>query len=159
MRRATTCTGVLPGNSRTAKDVYKRQLHYQPKGDTPAVQLQKNKGRKNMRNTLKATTLERKFPLLAVENGCIISKAVSYTHLDVYKRQESTQHGSHARNDVGLRREARLFLMRGLFPLLCFHFWLAVSYTHLHLKFLYVLLSGWSIGWNTRKRDSPCSLV
>ncbi|KAB4411013.1 DUF3875 domain-containing protein, partial [Bacteroides thetaiotaomicron] len=48
-------------------------LHYQPKGDTPAVQLQKKKGRKNMRNTLKATTLERKFPLLAVENGCIIS--------------------------------------------------------------------------------------
>ena len=39
-----------------------------------------------MRNMLKATTLERKFPLLAVENGCIISKdaditAVSYTHL------------------------------------------------------------------------------
>ena len=27
-----------------------------------------------MRNMLKATTLERKFPLLAVENGCIISK-------------------------------------------------------------------------------------
>ena len=26
-----------------------------------------------MRNTLKATTLERKFPLMAVENGCIIS--------------------------------------------------------------------------------------
>ena len=24
-----------------------------------------------MRNMLKATTLERKFPLLAVENGCI----------------------------------------------------------------------------------------
>ena len=45
-----------------------------------------------MRNMLKATTLERKFPLLAVENGCIISKdaditvafrvePVSYTHL------------------------------------------------------------------------------
>ena len=27
-----------------------------------------------MRNMLKATTLERKFPLLVVENGCIISK-------------------------------------------------------------------------------------
>lgn len=27
-----------------------------------------------MRNMLKATTLERKFPLLAVENGCIISR-------------------------------------------------------------------------------------
>lgn len=54
-------------------------LHYQPKGDTPAVQLQKKKGRKNMRNTLKATTLERKFPLLAVENGCIISKDADIT--------------------------------------------------------------------------------
>ena len=54
-------------------------LHYQPKGDTPAVQLQKKKGRKNMRNMLKATTLERKFPLLAVENGCIISKDADIT--------------------------------------------------------------------------------
>ena len=51
-----------------------------------------------MRNVLKAETLERKFPLLAVEHGCIVSKdadltvafevllpeiytAVSYTHL------------------------------------------------------------------------------
>ena len=33
-----------------------------------------------MRNVLKAETLERKFPLLSVENGCIVSK-------DVYKRQ------------------------------------------------------------------------
>ena len=46
-----------------------------------------------MRNILKATTLENKFPLFTVENGCIVSKdaditAVSYTHLDVYKRQE-----------------------------------------------------------------------
>ena len=32
-----------------------------------------------MRNTLKATTLERKFPLLAVENGCIISKDADIT--------------------------------------------------------------------------------
>ena len=29
----------------------------------------------------------------------------------------------------------------------------------IHLIFLYVLLSGWSMCWNTRKRDSPCSLV
>ena len=46
---------------------------------TPTVQLQKKKGRKNMRNTLKATTLERKFPLWAVENGCIISKDADST--------------------------------------------------------------------------------
>ena len=32
-----------------------------------------------MRNTLKATTLEKKFPLLAVENGCIISKDADIT--------------------------------------------------------------------------------
>lgn len=32
-----------------------------------------------MRNTLKATTLENKFPLLAVENGCIISKDADIT--------------------------------------------------------------------------------
>ena len=32
-----------------------------------------------MRNMLKATTLERKFPLLAVENGCIISKDADMT--------------------------------------------------------------------------------
>ena len=32
-----------------------------------------------MRNMLKATTLERKFPLLAVENGCIVSKEADVT--------------------------------------------------------------------------------
>ena len=32
-----------------------------------------------MRNMLKATTLERKFPLLAVENGCIVSKDADIT--------------------------------------------------------------------------------
>jgi conjugation system TraG family ATPase len=32
-----------------------------------------------MRNVLKATTLENKFPLLAVENGCIISKDADVT--------------------------------------------------------------------------------
>ena len=43
-----------------------------------------------MRNIMKATTLESRFPLLSVEHGCIVSKdaditaafeAVSYTHL------------------------------------------------------------------------------
>ena len=29
-----------------------------------------------MRNVLKAETLERKFPLLSVENGCIVSKDI-----------------------------------------------------------------------------------
>lgn len=32
-----------------------------------------------MRNILKATTLENKFPLLAVEHGCIISKDADLT--------------------------------------------------------------------------------
>jgi hypothetical protein len=32
-----------------------------------------------MRNILKAATLESKFPLLAVENGCIISKDADVT--------------------------------------------------------------------------------
>lgn len=32
-----------------------------------------------MRNTLKAATLERKFPILAVENGCILSKDADVT--------------------------------------------------------------------------------
>ena len=32
-----------------------------------------------MRNVLKAETLERKFPLLSVENGCIVSKDADLT--------------------------------------------------------------------------------
>lgn len=32
-----------------------------------------------MNSTLKATTLERKFPLLSVEQGCIISKEADIT--------------------------------------------------------------------------------
>ena len=32
-----------------------------------------------MRNVLKATTIENKLPLLAVENGCIISKDADVT--------------------------------------------------------------------------------
>lgn len=33
-----------------------------------------------MRNTLKTATIESKFPLLAVENGCIVSK-LSLIHI------------------------------------------------------------------------------
>ena len=33
----------------------------------------------NMRNILKASTLESKFPLLAVEDGCILSKDADVT--------------------------------------------------------------------------------
>ena len=32
-----------------------------------------------MRNVMKAATLESKFPLLAVENGCIVSKEADVT--------------------------------------------------------------------------------
>ena len=32
-----------------------------------------------MRNTLKATTIENKLPLLVVENGCIVSKDADLT--------------------------------------------------------------------------------
>ena len=32
-----------------------------------------------MRNVMKSTTLESKFPLLAVENGCIVSKDADVT--------------------------------------------------------------------------------
>ncbi|NLB54927.1 MAG: DUF3875 domain-containing protein, partial [Lentisphaerae bacterium] len=32
-----------------------------------------------MRNTMKASTIESKFPLLAVEHGCIISKDADIT--------------------------------------------------------------------------------
>lgn len=32
-----------------------------------------------MRNTLKAATLENKLPILAVENGCILSKNAEIT--------------------------------------------------------------------------------
>ncbi len=35
--------------------------------------------KKEMRNVLKAETLERKFPLLSVENGCIVSKDADLT--------------------------------------------------------------------------------
>lgn len=32
-----------------------------------------------MKNILKSSTLEQKFPLLAVENGCIVSKDANIT--------------------------------------------------------------------------------
>ena len=38
-----------------------------------------NQKQKEMRNVLKAETLERKFPLLCVENGCIVSKDADLT--------------------------------------------------------------------------------
>ena len=41
-----------------------------------------------MRNVLKAETLERKFPLLSVENGCIVSKDADLTvAFDNYERE------------------------------------------------------------------------
>ncbi|MFI3306861.1 MAG: DUF3875 domain-containing protein, partial [Rikenellaceae bacterium] len=33
-----------------------------------------------MRQTLRATTLQRKFPILSVENGCIVSKFADLTY-------------------------------------------------------------------------------
>ena len=51
---------------------------YQPAADNPSVQTT-TKGRKTMRNTSKMTTLENRFPLLAVEHGCIISKDADIT--------------------------------------------------------------------------------
>ena len=50
-------------------------LHNQP---NPSYPTDKNKKIK-MRNTLRATTLESKLPLLAVEHGCIISKDADIT--------------------------------------------------------------------------------
>lgn len=49
------------------------------KGDILTVQLREKKGRENTRNILKATMLEGKFPLLVMENGCIISKDTNIT--------------------------------------------------------------------------------
>lgn len=47
-------------------------IPYQPAADHPIIHTE-TKGRNKMRNTSKMTTLENKFPLLAVEHGCIIS--------------------------------------------------------------------------------------
>ena len=49
-----------------------------PQPQVPAPVAEK-KGGPRMRNILKATTLESKFPLLAVEGGCIISKDADIT--------------------------------------------------------------------------------
>ena len=46
--------------------------------DHPIIQTE-TKGRNDMRNTSKMTTLENKFPLLSVEHGCIISKDADIT--------------------------------------------------------------------------------
>ena len=53
-------------------------IPYQPAADHPIIQTE-TKGRNDMRNTSKMTTLENKFPLLAVEQGCIISKDADIT--------------------------------------------------------------------------------
>ncbi len=53
-------------------------IPYQPTADHPITQTA-TKGRNDMRNTSKMTTLENKFPLLAVEHGCIISKDADIT--------------------------------------------------------------------------------
>ena len=50
----------------------------QQEGSPPPVPTSK-KGGCRMRNVLKATTIESKFPLLAVEHGCIISKDADIT--------------------------------------------------------------------------------
>ena len=54
-----------------------------------------------MRNILKATTLENKFPLFTVENGCIVSKDADIT---VAFRVELPgtvhRHGSRIRSDT-----------------------------------------------------------
>lgn len=51
-------------------------LPAQPQVPAPVAE---KKGGPRMRNILKATTLESKFPLLAVEGGCIISKDADIT--------------------------------------------------------------------------------
>jgi len=53
-------------------------IPYQPAADNPIIHTE-TKGRNKMRNTSKITTLENRFPLLAVEHGCIISKDADIT--------------------------------------------------------------------------------
>ena len=68
-------------------------------------------------------SLGKKGQLVDVSDGYarnfILAKKLG---LESQQSTERTQHGSHARNDVGFRHEPRLFLMRGLVLLLCFHF-------------------------------------
>ena len=56
----------------------RRHPRYLAQPQVPAPVAEK-KGGPRMRNILKATTLESKFPLLAVEGGCIISKDADIT--------------------------------------------------------------------------------
>lgn len=50
--------------------------YHQPKSHIPIIPF---KTSIEMRNILKATTLENKFPLFTVENGCIVSKDADIT--------------------------------------------------------------------------------
>ena len=59
--------------------------------------------------------------LLSLLAGGVL-RLVTAGYTAAQQSAESTKHGSHARNDVGFRREARLFLMRGLVLLRCCHF-------------------------------------
>ena len=54
-------------------------IPYQPAADHPIYSNGQRKEETTMRNTSKMTTLENKFPLLAVEHGCIISKDADIT--------------------------------------------------------------------------------
>ena len=61
-----------------------------------------------MRNVMKAATLESKFPLLAVENGCIVSKEADVTvafHLLHYTMYPKTGRES---REASTRRSTRL---------------------------------------------------
>ena len=54
-----------------------------------------------MRNILKATTLENKFPLFTVENGCIVSKDADITvAFRVELPRTVHRHGSRIRSDT-----------------------------------------------------------
>uniref|UniRef100_UPI0035A15F16 DUF3875 domain-containing protein n=2 Tax=Prevotella heparinolytica TaxID=28113 RepID=UPI0035A15F16 len=53
-------------------------MPYQPTADCPSIQEQTENGTR-MRNISKMTTLGNKFPLLAVEHGCIVSKDADLT--------------------------------------------------------------------------------
>ena len=53
-----------------------------------------------MRNILKATTLENKFPLFTVENGCIVSKDADITVAFRVELPELFTVGSRIRSDT-----------------------------------------------------------
>ena len=54
------------------------RYNHQPEGFSP-VDLSNPEKTKRMRNVMKAATLESRFPLMAVEHGCIISKDADIT--------------------------------------------------------------------------------